>query len=463
MLSIFLQTFNWESFTLVDYLYTPYLVLIAVIAAYIHQKKKVKENPVYKYFLPGLVTKIVFALIFLLIFTEYYGYGDTIDYFKGSVSVSKLMLKDPGHFFSVLFGIADHNTSWYFFDADTAWPPHYLWKGNNTRFVISISSFFTTLGGRAFMPATILLAIFSYLGIWKLFLLFNEHFPHVSKHMAIAILFVPSVLFWGSGMMKDTYTLAASAWIVYNVFMIFIKKEKIPINIFLSLLNGIIILTIKPYIFVALFPGIVIWVFYYRIKKIKSKIAKVFFVPLMLLISFIIISAGLSSMEGMLGDYSSIDKATKKAQIIQEDLLREEQYGSNNYYIGQLDGSLAGLAKLAPLAVFSGMYRPFLWEARNPVMIISGLENFCLFMLSIYLLVKLKIIGFFRLIFSDPLLIFSMLFALFFLFGVGIASTNFGALVRYKIPAMPFLIATMFIMLAKYNELKKNLARKDEL
>ncbi|MDD4213244.1 MAG: hypothetical protein PHR81_00385 [Bacteroidales bacterium] len=84
-------------------------------------------------------------------------------------------------------------------------------------------------------------------------------------------------------------------------------------------------------------------------------------------------------------------------------------------------------------------------------------------MLSIYLLVKLKIIGFFRLIFSDPLLIFSMLFALFFLFGVGIASTNFGALVRYKIPAMPFLIATMFIMLAKYNELKKNLARKDEL
>jgi hypothetical protein len=41
------------------------------------------------------------------------------------------------------------------------------------------------------------------------------------------------------------------------------------------------------------------------------------------------------------------------------------------------------------------------------------------------------------------------------MFSVGLASANFGALVRYKIPALPFLVAMVFIMLDKYTNYKK--------
>ena len=36
-----------------------------------------------------------------------------------------------------------------------------------------------------------------------------------------------------------------------------------------------------------------------------------------------------------MGDYGNIDQAVEKAKIIQQDLLREEQYGGNNYNLGR--------------------------------------------------------------------------------------------------------------------------------
>ena len=48
-----------------------------------------------------------------------------------------------------------------------------------------------------------------------------------------------------------------------------------------------------------------------------------------------------------------------------------------------------------------------------------------------------------------------MTFIILFSFGVGIASTNFGALVRYKIPGTFFLISSL-IIIYDINEKQKN-------
>ncbi len=447
--------FQWKSYTFTDYVYSPLLLMLILLIGYMVQKRKIENNPVYRYYFKGLAVKLFSAIIFLLIFTEYYGGGDTIDYMRGAVPMSRLLFKDPGNYWSIFSGKVSWQEAWYYFDTSTEWPPHYLWKGANTRFVINISSLINTIGFRAFMPTTILVAAFSYIGVWKLFLFFTDYFPQLTKQMAIAVLFVPSALFWGSGIMKDTYTFAAAGWFVYNIHMIFYKKQKISLNIFLALINALIIIAIKPYIFAALLPGTIIWLTFDRIKRIRNKLIAAFMLPFIITIGFGIILVGLTLLKGQLGEYGSMETAVKKAQTVQQDLLREEQYGSNSYNIGKIDGTIGGMLKVAPMAVIAGMYRPFLWEARNPVMLISGLENFILLLLTIFLLFKLKFVRFFQFIFSDPILIFSMLFTVFFMFAVGMASANFGALVRYKIPAMPFFVASMFIMLHKYNVYKK--------
>lgn len=447
-------------YTVVDFLYSPLLIIIFLLVAYLHQKKKIDENPVYKYYLGGLALKLLCGIIFMLIFSEYYGYGDTCDYIYGSISMSKLMIKHPGQYFLTLFGQVDYRMSYSFFDFETNYPQHFMWRDPNTRFVINITSLFNTLGFRAFMPTTIIVSAFSYLGVWKLYLFFTDFFPKLNKQMAIAVLFLPSVLFWGSGVMKDTYTFAASAWFVYNIYMIFFKKEKIPINILLCLVNVLIIISIKPYIFVALLPGIVTWALFKRIKDLKNKVLATITMPLMIVVGFGITLLVFSSLQSQMGKYGNYASAIEQAKIIQEDLLRSEQYGANSYNIGKIDGTITGMLKVAPMAIIAGMYRPFLWEARNPVMLISGLENLCLLVLTIYLLFKLKFIRFFQFIFSDPILLFSMLFTIFFMFAVGMASANFGALVRYKIPAMPFFVASAFIMLDKYKTYKEGVYRK---
>lgn len=449
-------------FNEIDFFYSPILIIIIFMIGFLIQYKKKEENPIYKYYLIGLALKIFSAIVFLLIFTEYYGYGDTIDYFKGSVCMSNLLFENPWHYLEIFFGQVDYIHSWFYFNMNTDFPPHFMWIDPNTRFVIALSSLASTIGSRAFMPSTIIVATFSYMGVWKLFLFFTDYYPHLKKQMAIAVLFVPSVLFWGSGIMKDTYTFAASAWFVYNLYMIFLKKQKIPLNIFLGIINALIILSIKPYIFAALFPGTIIWLSFGRIQKIKNKVMAALMFPFMIAAGFGIILIGLSLLKGQMGDYGSVDQAVKKAQIIQEDLLRTEQYGSNSYNIGKIDGTISGMLRVAPMSLIAGMYRPFLWEARNPVMLISGIENFFLLILTLYLLIRLKFVRFFQFIFSDPVLIFSVLFTILFMFAVGMASANFGALVRYKIPAMPFFVASVFIMLDKYKKYKSKLNKTEE-
>jgi hypothetical protein len=437
-----------------DFILTPIYVILIFLIGYIVRWKKMDDNPLYKYYLPGLMIKVVASIFFLIIYTEYYGYGDTLDYIGGGIAVSKLMFKDFGQYLQTLFGLVDYGESWSFFNSDTSFPQFFMWKDSNTRFVICLTSIFSNLGFHYYMTITVLMAFFSYLGVWKLFLFFTNYYPKLEKQMAIAVLFMPSVFFWSSGVMKDTYTFAAAGWFLFNMMHIFQKKERIFLNIFIAIINAIILMAIKPYIFVALFPGTIIWLFFNRFSNIKNQVLRIIILPLMLLGMFLFITYGFTILKGNLGDFGSVDQMMKKAQIIQEDLMRSDQYGTNFYNVGKIDGSITSILKISPSALMAGMFRPFLWESKNPVMMLSGLENFFLLIMTIYLLVRLKIIRFFRYLFSEPVLILSVLFTVFFLFSVGLASANFGALVRYKIPAIPFFVATIFIMLDKYKTYK---------
>ena len=88
-------------------------------------------------------------------------------------------------------------------------------------------------------------------------------------------------------------------------------------------------------------------------------------------------------------------------------------------------------------------------------MLVSALENFLLLVFSIYLLIKVRIIYLIRLVLRHHLLVFSFAFSLFFAFCIGLTTSNFGSMVRYKIPAMPFYVASLIIARELLVEKKK--------
>jgi len=432
-----------------DFILLPiYLGIIYLIVRH-NVSKRIAQNPEYKYYISGLFARIASGIVFCFIYVYVYGGGDTTEYFRGGVAMYKLAFYDTEAFFFILKNGISKGPIYYFFEYSAGVPPHYMMDDSETFFVIRFISPIMFLSAKSFIIATVFMSWYAHVGIWRLYTVFLHYFPQYQKQLALSIIFFPSLLFWGSGIMKDTITLGAAGWFTFCFFKIFIKKEQIVKNVILLIIFSNLILAVKPFIFMALLPGSIIWLMFNRIKSIENKIIRFLATPA-LIVFFTIIGAFLMSfMSSSFGDYSSLDKTLEKAAITQQDLIREEAYGGGSYNIGVFEPTLAGILPKFPLAITAGLFRPFIWEARNPIMMISGLENFILLLLVLYCFFKVGIFRFFNIIFDEPLLIFSFVFSIVFAFSVGLTSANFGALVRYKIPLLPFFVGTLVVTLYK--------------
>jgi len=313
---------------------------------------------------------------------------------------------------------------------------------------------FLLISFNKFLLCTIILDWVAYAGIWRFYLMLCEIYPKITKQFAIAVFCIPSLIFWGSGIMKDTFTFAATLWFTYNTYMIFIKKSKIPVNIIVLIINFWILIILKPYILVALLPNVLVWVLFKQIKSIKNKVLRYLSAPALLVIGIIICTSSFSIFSKELGAYSSVDSAIKKAQVTQQDLIRD-QYGTNSFNIGNFDNSFSSIVSKAPAAIIAGLFRPFIWEVHSVTMLISGIENFIFLILFIYFIFYIGLLKVFKFIIQDPLLIFFCSFILIFSFSVGLTTANFGALVRLKIPATVFFAVFLFILYQKNKEFKQ--------
>lgn len=428
-------------FSLVDFLYGPIAFMIIVIMARVRKYKMIKTNPEYKYYTKGLYVKLLGGLSLCLIYSLYYGGGDTVNYFSDGVCMMRLLFEDPTGFFVVMRDGLDIS-NYFYFNEDTGYPIYF--RDAQTFFVVRIASVFVVLGAGSFIVTTLLFAYVSYSGIWRLYQLFIMEFPELKKQMAIAILFIPSVFFWGSGIMKDTITLSAIGYYSYSFYMLFIRREKITSSIFSIVISAYLILMIKPYIIFALLPGSLIWFVNRQLGTIQNSVIKFLMGPFMFTVA---LGGGyllLLNMGNLLGLYS-VDKVLERAVITYKD-LKSDYYGGNTFDIGEFDATVPSMLSKAPAAINVALFRPYLWESRNIVMILSGVEGLILLFLTIRMIIKLRIIGIFPMLVKNHLLTFSLIFSLFFAFSVGISTSNFGSLVRYRIPALPFFVACLFIM-----------------
>ena len=430
-----------------DILLTPLYILGAYSYGYYVTKKNIRTNPEYKYFTRGLMVRVFGAIALGLIYFFYYSGGDTTNYFQTSSAYAKLIFTDLNDFWTGWFGGYKGN---YFSFNDFTGYPIYSARDSHSFFVVRLLIPIVTFGCHTYFSTAVLVAFITYGGMWKLYQTFLQEFPDLKKEFAIACLFIPSCVFWGSGLMKDSFTLSAVGWFTFAFYHFFIKKQrKISFLIYL-LIASFIIVAIKPYIFFALLPGSILWLSNNTVKKINHGFVRIIATPLILSLGGIAGFLALDNMGDNLGQYK-IDQVLDKAVVTQKD-MKADYYGGKTYDIGEFDASIAGIASKAPIAIFSGIFRPAIWDVKNAVMLVSSLENTYLLILTIFLLLKLKIIGFFVLIRKNPMLLFCMLFSLFFAFSVGLTVANFGSLVRLRIPELPFFVAGIFMLRHLYEK-----------
>jgi len=432
-----------EYLSIYDILLTPIYLGVVLFIAKLYEKSKIAEHPEYKYFTRGLFIKILGAFALGSVYMFYYDGGDTTNYFQSARAYVNLAFHNPEMFFEGWFGRPTYYEINSSFTHETTYPVYYhrdyhaFWV---VRLLIPIEFF----GANSYFCTSILVALITYTGAWKLYKTFLAEFPTLRKELAIACIYIPSCVFWGSGIMKDSFTLAAVGWYTFAFYNFFIKRSFSLKFASYLIISSFVILAIKPYIFFAILPGSIFWLSNQQIAKISNKIMRFMVAPILIAIGGLGGFFALQQMGDSLGQYK-VDNVLDKAATTQKD-MKADYYGGKTFDIGEYDASAGGVASKAPVAIFAGLFRPGIWDVRNAVMLVSAFENTYLLILTFFLLIKLKVFGFINLIRLNPLLLFSMLFSLFFAFSVGLSISNFGSLVRLRIPELPFFVAGIFIL-----------------
>lgn len=431
--------------TILDYLILPFQLMIVYAIAYRFRNNRYGfKHPYRKYFIPALTAKIIGAIAIGMIYQYYYGGGDTFNFFYHARVINSSFADSPAKWFNLLFRIPNETTLGYY-----PYISQMYWYEDPASYSVgAVAAFCSFIMGGTYLPAAVIFAVISFTGSWALFRAFAQIYPKFLKPIAIAALFIPTVLLWGSGIFKDTLCFASLGWLTYSVFQILVKRNLKTSNILVLLLSLYVTYSIKLYILMAFIPAVLIWILFIYGRNIKNTALKVslnlFVLALVGGLSYYVIGA---LGEEFLGRYS-IEKIEETSEITRGWINYASGDEGSAYDLGDMSGPGQMLAKL-PLAVNVTLFRPYLWEARKVIVLLTALESFLFLILTLKLLF---VVGFRRVwatISQDPTIQFCLIFTVIFAFAVGISSYNFGALSRYKIPCLPFYVLAILLIYYK--------------
>ncbi|WP_300598768.1 hypothetical protein [Niabella sp.] len=432
--------------TLLDYAILPFVLAAIYGIAFRFRNRHYPPGHAYRpYFITGLSLKIIGAVFIGMVYEYYYQGGDTMNYFLHAKIINSAFDDSPVKWINLLLRIPDDSTVGYY-----DYISRMFWYQDPASYsVAALAAFLGLPLGTTYLPIAVTFAALSFTGMWALFRTFARIYPDLVKPVAIAVLFIPSVVVWGSGIFKDTICLFGLGWLTYGVFQMLIQKNFKAGNILLTILSIWLVARVKLYILVAFVPALLIWVLSVYTSRMQNAAGR--FLLKLLVLSFTLAGSlyiMTSSLgEEMLGRYS-LENIEQTAQITRDWIQYSSGEEGSAYDLGKINGMGDMLVKF-PLAVNVTLFRPYLWESKKLIILASGLEAFLLLFLTVKLLI---VVGFRRCwttIAKDSTLQFCLIFAIIFAFSVGISTGNFGTLSRYKIPCLPFYALPIMIIYYK--------------
>ncbi|MBL7877470.1 MAG: hypothetical protein JNL53_17525 [Cyclobacteriaceae bacterium] len=421
-----------------DFIVTPLLlVIIALVAFYI--RPYLADQITRKYFFPALAFKIVGAIALGLLYQYYYDGGDTYNFHtRGSRHIWEAFMNSPLAGLKLLLGSKDQVDIYQY----SSRIPFYY--DSTSFFVIRVAAIFDLITFSSYSGTSILFSLVSFAGAWALFYTFYQRYPTLHFSISLCTLFVPSVIFWGSGILKDTLVMACLGLATYAIDKLFIQGKRDWRAVVLLILSFYVVIHVKLFVLQAFIPAVLCWIFFNRISAIRSLFLKILIYPASL--SLIVLLGYLSIREiGERDARYSIKNMARTAKITAYDIgFYSGRNAGSGYSLGELDGTFSSMLIKTPAAINVTLFRPYLWEVKNPLMLFSALEAAVMFFLFSYVLIKSghRIIS----VLSNPDFIFAFMFSITIAFAVGITSYNFGTLARYKIPLIPYFTFALVLL-----------------
>jgi hypothetical protein len=447
----------YEAFSLVaplDLLGVIIYLIIAYIILY-RWKSKQNNNNLSKYIIPTFSLRIFSSFCLYYIAQFVYKSGDVFFYVKNIKIYNSIFRKDPTLIPEILFNdfkdLAPGVKNLFEISFESYASPTVL--------ICKIGSILGLFTNDNFLCISITFSILSAIGVWKLYLVFTDLYPHLYKKLAYGVLFLPSVFFWGSGLAKDPLCIFGLGFLVYYFYEIMFKKRFSIKNVMFLFFGVYILLIIKPYILFSFAPSLLIWLFFQYNYKVSSTFLRrlnIFIISIILPLGIFYYLQSISSSENSDVSKFATENLFEEIKNQQDAYIGINNYESNSFVsIGEFDQSFAGLIKSFPLAINLTLFRPYIWEVRNPFMLISALESLFFLLFFLFVFFKIGVLKFFKTILKSPFLLACFVFVIFFAGFVGITTFNFGTIARYKIPCLPFLFVILTVLHQKQKESSK--------
>jgi hypothetical protein len=415
-----------------------------------NKNKDIQNKGHYKYFMPNIYFKMFLAFLFASVYQFYYQGGDTMAYFKGAQNLHNLFWESPLEYWDELMATPDYDYVSLRFNANTGFPPHWIYRDPNSFFVSKILSVMMIFVGQSYVALTMILSFLSSIASWKVFELVKSYKITSDRFAALSVLFIPSVSFWCAGISKDTMVLISVFFVVYFGFGLAnnIIKKKLLAVLWIFAFSSVLYHT-RTFMLFTVLASIALGLSVRITRSFKDSLIIVY------ILRFFIISVGFGAFFLFLQSQSKFIEEVAgqyltEATVQQQDFATNKTYGEKRYYLGNIDPTPVGMMRVAPQAILTAFYRPGIWEANSPLLLVSGLETSLFIILTALFLFRGSPLKKIRIIRSNEFLIFGFLFAVILAFFAGFTSGLFGVLVRFKAPLLPFLLL-VFTTQAKSN------------
>lgn len=438
-----------------DLVFTPIYLMVILFFAYRFRSAMVRDgSPLKAYFIRGLMFKLIGALAAGLIYQYYYKGGDTAYYWSSASTIYDYFFNDFDTAIKLLSAqpLIDHpdlvgSSLCVLYIRDVkAWT------------VIRFAGIFNLFSFDSYMVTALFFACISFYGSWKIFTLLADLYPMLTKEFFNCIFMVPSVIFWGSGIFKDTITLSGLMLMVYHSYDAFVRGRLNPFNIIMIAISAYVVSMIRSFFIVIMVPCMFLWYFVSYRDKIRNRTLRRIALPLVIVVSVVAIFFGFSTFVSNSQEFNQ-DALKERTKSIQD---WHGSLGGSAYTLGDdLDYSMGGILQKFPLAVNVTLFRPYIWEVHSFFQLITAIQSLFFLIYTLRTIFKAGLGYFFTVIGSDSLVIFCLTFSVFYAFVSGFTSYNFGALDRYKIPCLGFYMVAMVVINMKARVWKSRGRAKD--
>lgn len=403
------------------------LVNIGFLLFIAYQVWRRDQSPVRKVYWPALLTKLIAGICVGLVYTYYYSTGDTIGYFDDGVLLADFARADLPSYCRFLWS-GDETAG--------------IWNNQNflqtrTLFMVKIVSIVNLLSHDNYWVSSLYFSFASFLSAWYLVNVIIRVNTALRYAAAIGFLFFPSIVFWSSGVIKESLAMA-SLFFLTSVFLKFWLRERLKWWEWILVPFAIWLAWKLKYYYLAVFLPVVIaslavrLVFFDRLKY-RPVIYRVLLWCIFFFIPVLIASTTRPNFypERFLAVIIS-NNAEFQAISNDDDLI----------HYNSLQPTVGSILKNAPWALFSGLFRKLPWEAGTLFQLISSLENILLLLLACAALRNVnKMVRSPNRLLLYSIIVYTVILCVF----LALSTPNFGTLSRYRVSFVPYFFLLISI------------------